>query len=197
MARPGIQQVHRHDRGDQHRDPDRVVDAVGIEHAQRADLKRGNAGDAVIAPEEFELAEQIEQAKPPGERAERQIMTRQAHGHEAEHHGGKAGDDQRQRQGQPGRDAVIRRQHRGGVGAEADKGGLSERGEAADAGQQHEPHRDEGRQADIVQQHDPEWRHAGHVGNHCHDQREQKNGPALCHGLVLLVLDRRGSGERT
>ncbi len=74
-----IQQVHAQQRRDQHRDPDRIIDRASIEHLERADRQRRNPGDAVIAAEEFELAEQIEQADAPGDGAERQIMARQPH----------------------------------------------------------------------------------------------------------------------
>ena len=130
-----VQQVHGQQRGDQHRDPDREIDGAGVDHPKRADRQRRDAGDAVIAAEEFELAEQIEQADAPGDGAERQVMPRQPHRDEAERDRGDPADDKRKRQRQPGRHPVGRRQHRRGIGAEAAKRRLAERGETADAGQ--------------------------------------------------------------
>ena len=166
---------------DQHRDPDREIDRAGIDHPERADRQRRNAGNAVIAAEEFELAEQIKQADAPGDGAERQIMSRQPHRDEAEHDRGDAADQQRQRQRQPRRQAIGRRQHRRGVGAEAAKRRLAERGEAADAGQQHQPHRHQRGEPDIVQQHDPERRHARNERDRRHHQREHDDGQPLRH----------------
>ena len=160
---------------DQHRDPDRVIDRAGIEHLERADRQRRNPGDAVIAAEEFELAEQIKQPDAPGDGAERQIVAGQPHRDEAEQHRGAAADQQRQRQRQPWRHAIGRRQHRRGVGAKAAKRRLAERGQAADAGQQHQAHRHQRGEPDIVEQHDPERRHARDERDHRHQQREDRD----------------------
>src|ERR1700690_2524052 len=70
-----VQEVHGEQRAEQDRDPDREIDRSGVDHFERADRKRRDAGDAVIAAEEFELAEQIKQAETPGDGAERQIVT--------------------------------------------------------------------------------------------------------------------------
>jgi hypothetical protein len=121
-----------------------------------ADRERRDARDAVIAAEEFQLAEQIEQADAPGDGAERQIMAGQPHRDDPEQDGRHAADQQRERQCQPRRKAIGRRQHRRGIGAEAAEGRLAERRKSADAGQQHQPHRHQGGEADIVEQHDPE-----------------------------------------
>ncbi len=85
-----VQQVHGEQRCDQHRDPDREIDRSGVEHLQRADRQWRDTGDAVIATEELELAEQIEQADAPGDGAERQIVTRQPYRDEAKHDRGDA-----------------------------------------------------------------------------------------------------------
>jgi len=92
IARPVREssRVHGEPCRDQHRDPDCKVDRSGIEHPEASDGKRRNAGNAVIAAEEFKLAEQIEQADAPGDGAERQIMSRQPHCDEAEQHRGDA-----------------------------------------------------------------------------------------------------------
>ena len=169
-AGAGIQQVHGQQCRDQHRDPDREIDRAGIEHPEIADRERRDAGDAVIAAEEFQLAEQIKQADAPGDGAERQIVAGQPHRDDAEQDGGDAADQQRERQRQPRRDAIGRGQHRRGVGAEAAKRGLAERGEAADAGQQHQPHRHQRGEADIVEQHDPERRDARDERDRRHDE---------------------------
>ena len=174
-AGAGVQKVHAQERADQHRDPDHVVDRAGIQHLERADRQRRNPGDAVIAAEEFELAEQIEQADAPGDGAERQIVAGQPHRDEAEQHRGGAADQQRQRQRQPWRHAIGGREHRRGVGAKAAKRRLAERGQAADAGQQHQPHRHQGGEPDIVEQHDPERRHARDQRDHRHQRREDRD----------------------
>ena len=59
-----IQQVHGEQRRDQHRDPDDEINLTGTDQLNRSDAEWRNAGDAVVAAEEFELAEQIEQAMP-------------------------------------------------------------------------------------------------------------------------------------
>ena len=180
-AGAGVQQVHGQQRRDQHRDPDREIDRAGIEHPEIADRERRDAGDAVIAAEEFQLAEQIKQPDAPGDGAERQIMAGQPHRDDAEQDGGDAADQQRERQRQPRRKAVGGRQHRRGIGAEAAKGRLAERGEAADAGQQHQPHRHQGGEADIVEQHDPERRDARDERDRRHDEREDEDRKPLMH----------------
>jgi hypothetical protein len=49
-----------------------------------------------------------------------------------------------------------------GVGAQTDEGRLAERGQAADAGQQHQADGDDGVQADVVEQRDVEFgQHSG------------------------------------
>src|SRR5437867_2625374 len=83
---------------------------------------RRNAGNAVIAADEFELAEEIEQADAPGDGAERQIVSGQPYRNDAEDHGGEAGNDKRGRQGQPGRDAVGRGEHRRCIAAKTAEG---------------------------------------------------------------------------
>ena len=108
-------------------------------------------------------------------------MAGQPHRDDAEQDGGDAADEQRERQRQPGRKTVGSRQHRGGIGAEAAKGSLAERGEAADAGEQHQPHRHQGGEADIVEQHDPERRDARDERDRRHDEREDDEGKPLVH----------------
>ena len=66
------------------------------------------------------------------------------------------GQRQRQQQSDPGRAAVHRRVPGRGIGADADEGGLTERREAADAGEQNEPERGKRIDADIVHQRDGE-----------------------------------------
>ena len=180
-AGAGIQQVHGQQRRDENPDPDRKIDRAGIEHFEIADRERRDARDAVIAAEEFQLAEQIEQADAPGDGAERQIVAGQPHRDDAEQDGGDAADQQRERQRQPRRKTVGGRQHRRGVGAKTAKRGLAERGEAADAGQQHQPHRHQGGEADIVEQHDPERRDARDERDRRHDEREDEDRKPLIH----------------
>ena len=187
-AGAGIQQVHGEQRRDQHRDPDREIDRVGAQHLQRADRQRRNAGNAVVTAEEFELAEQIEQRDAPGDGAERQIVAGQPHRDEPEQHGGGAADQKRERQRQPWREAISRSQHRRGVGAKAAEGRLAERGEAAHAGQQHQPHRDQRGEADIVQQHDPERRNARDERDHRHHQCKDDERKPLRHRVSPSLL---------
>src|ERR1700738_1118616 len=98
----------------------------GVNQRKGADRQRRDAGDAVVAAEEFELAEQIEQPEAPGDGAERQIMGGQPHRDEAEQDRGDAADQKRKRQRQPWRQAGGRGQHRRGIGAEAAKRRLAE-----------------------------------------------------------------------
>src|SRR5207253_6546064 len=107
-------------------DPDREIDRAGIEHPEAADRERRDARYAVIAAEEFQLAEKVKQPDAPGDGAERQIMAGQSHRDDAEQDGGDAADQERERQCQPRREAIGRGQNRRGIGTEAAEGGLAE-----------------------------------------------------------------------
>ena len=74
---------------------------------------------------------------------------------------GEAGHDQRQQQSDPRRQAHRHGRPGRGIGGDADKGGLSERRHAADAGQQHQAERDQRGDADIVEQRDGETAEQG------------------------------------
>ena len=78
--------------------------------------------------------------------------------HRAEERRDQAGENERERKSEPRRGAGRRRQPGGGIGADADEGRLSEGGEAADPGQQHDPERDQRVDADVVEQRDGERR---------------------------------------
>ncbi|MEY9899289.1 hypothetical protein ABIA44_003463 [Bradyrhizobium sp. USDA 329] len=189
-AGAGVQEVHRQQGREDHGDPDRVIDRARREHLERADRQRWDRRDAVVTTQELQLAEEIEQPEPPGERAERQIMAGEADGDQPEQNRQRSADHERQRQRQPRRQAVGRRQHRGGVGAEADEGRLSEGGQAADPGQQHEAHRDQRRKTDIVEQHDPERRHARDERDCRHESCEDEDGKPALHLGVSPSLPR-------
>ena len=154
-ADAAAEQVLRRDHRKHHGDPDHHEIFARIDQRMAADPQRRNAGKPVMGAEPVEVAEQIEERDAPGDGAERQIVTGQPHRDRADQAGDDHGHDQRGGQRQPWRDAEMHGQHAGGVGAEADKGGLSERRHAADAGQQHEADRDQAGDADIVEQRDP------------------------------------------
>ena len=82
-------------------------------------------------------------------------------------------------------EAMRRRQPRRGVGTEADEGRLAERGQAADAGKQHQPEGDQRVEPDVVEQGDVE------LGQHPGRSRQQHEKQAEC-GTVsasFLFLD--------
>src|SRR3954465_4253001 len=71
-------------------------------------------------------------------------------------------------------------QYAGGIGPKTDKGSLSERGHAADTGQQHQTDRDQAGDADIVEQRDPVIRHQPGEGRDQDRQRaDDRNDGAL------------------
>ena len=111
----------------------------------------------VVPAEPLEVAEQVVEADAPGDGAERQVVAGQAQRER------RRGPARRPRSSasppaasshgdQPAGGGQIGRR----VGAEADERRLPERGQAADAGQQHEPERDDAGQADVVRQRDRE-----------------------------------------
>ena len=142
-----------------------------MDQRMRADPQRRDAGKSVMGAEPADVSEQIEKRDAPGDGAERQIVAGQPHGDRADQAGGDHRHGQRDRQGQPWRDAEMHGEHAGGIGAEADKGGLAERGHAADAGQQHQTDRDQAGNADVVEQRDPV---VGHQPGEGRDQDRQR-----------------------
>ena len=83
-------------------------------------------------------------------------MATEAQRRGAQDRGDEAGQRERQDEPEPGRAALDRSEPGGGVSADADEGGLAERGEAADAGEQDEAEGGERIDADIVHQRDGE-----------------------------------------
>ena len=184
MARPvrEFEQVAGGDGREQHAGPDHVVDAAAVVEVPAGEVEGRDGGDAVVAVEQLQLAEQEVEADAPGDGAERQVMAGEAHRDEAEHQGGRAGDGQRHRQRGPRRPAVAGGEHRRGEGAEAAEGRLSERGEPADARQHDEAERHQRAQADIVEERDPEHRHARQHRQHGGATTEQSG--AAQHGAA-------------
>ncbi|ETH82122.1 hypothetical protein L559_2967 [Bordetella pertussis STO1-CHOC-0017] len=180
-ARTRIEQVARRPQRQQHEHPDQVVNmaSAGQRPAEQADGL--DAGDAVMLAEPVQVAEQVIQREPPGDGAQRQIMPRQPQRDQPQqerHHGR---HQQAHRQRQPRRDVVLRGEQCRGVGAQAHEGRLAERGQAAHAGQQHQPQRHHGGQADVVELRDPEFgrgrqqRQAGQHDDEC-DKQEAVHG---------------------
>ncbi len=101
----------------------------------------------------------------------------------AEHERDNAGQHDAGKQSEPGRPAHRRRQIRGRVGADADKGRLPERGDAAAAGQQHEAERHQRVDADIVHQRDDEAVRQQRQHRHGYgEQRDQHIAKRAGHG---------------
>ncbi len=105
--------------------------------------------------EHLDIAEEIIDRDAPGDGAERQQMAAEPQRRQAEYRRRAAGQQQGEDEAEPGRAAVKRAVPGGGVGADTDEGGLAERGEPADAGQEDEAERD--------QRIDPGVVHQGHA----------------------------------
>ena len=101
-------------------------------------LDRRDAEQAVVLAQRVDVAEQVVQAQAPGDGGQRQVVARHAQRDPAQQQRGGDGEGQADPHREPGRDAVRQRQVGRGVGADADEGGLAERGQPGDAGQQHQ-----------------------------------------------------------
>ena len=153
-----VEQVQRGEDGGHQEEPDQVEDLATRLQRHAEDLDRRDPGEAGVAAERLGRAEQEVEADAPGDRAERQVVARQLQRQRPERGGDRERDQQAGDQREPRRRAqpgdrcrqCVRGQHGGRVGAEADERGLSERRQPADAGQQHEPERDERVQPDVV-----------------------------------------------
>src|SRR5262249_18919446 len=77
-------------------------------------------------------------------------------GRGAQHRRDERGEKEREQEADPGRAALHRGVPGGGIGADADKGGLTERREPTHAGEQNETQYGEGIDADVVHQRDRE-----------------------------------------
>ena len=167
-----IEQVADGQDGEQHDDPDQVIKLATRLEFPAEQRHRRNAGNAGVAAEEFDVAEQEIQADAPGDGTQRQVMATHAQRDEAEAERHRAGDGEADEQRDPGRKSVRRGQPRRRVGAETDKGRLAEGSQAADAGQQHQTDDDNRVEADVVEQRDRELRQHQRAGS----QRRNENG---------------------
>jgi hypothetical protein len=111
-----------------------------------------------LPAEDFEVAEHEIDADSPGDGAERKVVAREPHGDQPEAERDQAGAGEARGEPEPGRAAVERGEHAGRVGPDADESLLAERHEPGDAGEQHQPQRDQRRQADVVHQRHVELR---------------------------------------
>ena len=166
-----VQQIARDQHGAEQDEPDEIEHLPPGLQLHPEDVNRRNPRQPGVAAEEAEVAEQVVQADPPGDGSERQVVPGQSKRDQAEEqrhcHGERQGDGQRQPRGQ----AVLGRQIRARVRPEPDEGGLPERRQAADSGEQHEAERDERVQADVIEQRDLEFRqHDGRRGER--DERQ-------------------------
>ena len=177
-AGPAVEQVHRRQRRQQHAEPDHGETHPRVEQAVAGHLQRRDAGNPVIAADQIEIGEGVVEADAPGDGAEREVVAGEAHRHRADQRGAGRRHQQPGGQAEPGREVVVFAHDRGGVGAEAEQGGLTERGHAADAGQHHQADRHDGGDAGIVQQRHPEGRHAGDP-RHQASERDAGEGPEL------------------
>ena len=171
-AHARVEQVADAEHGEQDNGPDEVEELLARLQFQPEQIDRRDAGDAGVAAQKFDVAEQVVQADPPGNRAERQVMPAHAQGDEAQRQRDGGGQRQTDAQSQPGREAVARRQPGGRVSAQADEGRLPEGSQAAHAGQQDQTDRDDGVQPDVVEQGDAEFRQH----QRCADQQDQEGG---------------------
>ena len=146
---------------DEHEKRARVGQRIGTDHDGR------DAGQAIVRAKPGRVAEDVKEGDAPGDRAERNVVSRQAHRERADHERAEARHEQRRGQREPGRQAPARREHRTGVRAKTHEGRLPERCHAADAGQQDQSQRHETRDRDIVEQRDPVGRQR--------EQREQQH----------------------
>ncbi len=191
-----VQQPQRH----QQHGPDHH--AHGARRGQRdaADHQRRNARDAGLPAQELHVAEQVVQAQPPGDGAQRQVVALQLDRDRAQQPGHDEGDEQAQRQAHPGQarraHQPAQRGHRGrcradpgrGIGADAHEGRLAERGHAAHAGQHHQACGHHGEQADVAEDDD------GEIGQEAPGRGQQRNGRHREHARADAA--RSGLGRR-
>ena len=170
------QVLDREQRGD-HEHPDQVVVlAPGVER-QAEDREPGHAGHPGLAAEELEIAEEVVEADAPGDRAERQVVAREAQRDRAEEERDRAGEREPDEEREPRRQPVSRAEVRGRVRPEADERRLPERREPAHPGEEHQPERDEAVEPDVVQQRDVEL---GQVGRPEREGREEDDEQGAC-----------------
>ncbi len=83
-AGAGVEQVVGGDGRQDHAQPDDVVDAAAVVEVIAGEVEGRDGGDAVVAVEQLQLAEQEIEAQAPGDGAERQVVADEAHGEQAE-----------------------------------------------------------------------------------------------------------------
>src|SRR5690606_38049222 len=178
-ARARIEQVAGGPHGQQHDEPDQVVDVAAVAQRKAQEVDGLDAGDAVVLAQELEVAEQVVQRQAPGDGAQGQIVPGQPKGDGAQNIGHREGDDQARHQGKPGRPARGGGEVGGGISADAHEGRLAERGQAAHAGKQYEPQHDQGGKPDVIELGDPEFGRARPGRQQRHDDEENNQDDAV------------------
>src|SRR5262249_56755076 len=98
------------------------------------------------------VSEQEKDRNAPGYRAQRQEVTAEPQGRGTQHRRDERGEKEREQEADPGRAALHRGVPGGGIGADADEGGLTERREPTHAGEQNETKNGKGIEADVSHQ---------------------------------------------
>ena len=195
MQRPQREQQH----GPDHRP----------QHARRCQRETEDAqcrqpGDAGLAAQELQVAEQVVQAQPPRDGAQRQVVARQLDGDGAQAPRDQEGQHQAQNETQPGHERRRKRGQRTGrggrgadpgrgVGADRDEGRLSEGGHAADTGEHDQPRGHQRVEGDVAEDGGAEVREEGpDHGQRDHEQEcEVAAGharlPARMHADAALI----------
>jgi TATA-binding protein-associated factor Taf7 len=101
-----IEQVAGWPDGEQHEGPDQVVELAAWTSVPAEQRDRRNAGDAGVAAEELDIAEQEIEADAPGDGAQRQVVPAHAQRDEAEEERDRGGDGEADEQGEPRRKAM-------------------------------------------------------------------------------------------
>ena len=155
---PRIQQRQQGRRRQQHQRPGQQEETAPLAQREAEQVQPRQTQQTVVLAQRFQVAHQVVQRQAPGDGRQRQVMARHAQRDGADDQRRRAADGQTDEQRQPRRQAGVQREPGTGVGADADKGRLPERGQAGHAGEQHQAHAGEAVQADVVQLGDPEIR---------------------------------------
>ncbi len=177
MARPGRESSSRliDSAASSAIEPDQHVQrAAGAEIDAECGQRR-NAEDAVVFAQPLHVGHRVVQHQAPGDGGERQVVPRHAQRDGAEQQRGQDGQRHADRQRQPWRQAARHGQEGGGVGADADEGGLPERSQPGHTGQHDESQRDDRVQPDVVALGDPE---VGHRQRRQHEHQQRKGREA-------------------
>ena len=134
-SRPRVEQIRRRPQR-HHRDgPDQEeVEALVLE-LEAEQMEHRHAGEARVAAEELDIAEQEIEARAPGDRRERKIVPAHPERDEPEAQREREGQHEPRRQVRPRRPAETRREDRRRVRADADERRLPERRLPGHAGQ--------------------------------------------------------------